>query len=423
VLGLYVHVPFCISKCSYCDFYSLPGRAESIDAYVNALLIEAQNSQSPHATVLNRHAEPFNQSLVRNKSVKHLVLKGGKLLDSSGTPYLQNDEILSQTLYIGGGTPSLLGARNLTTLLDGLRQTLDMSGLVEATVEANPESATQDFLMAAKAAGVNRISFGVQSLNDGELQSIGRVHNARQAIEAIKLVKSIGFASVSADLIVGLPEQTWTSLKDSLQTVTDLGINHLSMYCLSVEEGTPLAKSVPADLPSDDTQVELFGQARAFLIEHGFSHYEISNFALPGQECLHNLNYWRGGEYVGLGPAAASHLQGKRFRNRPDLDAYLENPTGQTEYVETLGEEDKIAEEAMLRLRLLEEGLTPQEMSGRFNPGAVEMLTKRLDRMVQQGLLHFNNSRYTIPASQILVSNRIFREVLGLESMRTGEKE
>jgi oxygen-independent coproporphyrinogen-3 oxidase len=230
----------------------------------------------------------------------------------------------------------------------------------------------------------------------------------------VTLARNLGFTSISADLIIGLPGQTWSTLGVALETLVRLGVNHLSVYCLALEEGTLLAQRPPGNLPSDDTQAELFELARAFLMEQGFIHYEISNFALKGHECLHNLNYWRGGEYLGLGPAAASHLQGRRSRNRHALDAYLENPIGQAEYVETLDGKEKAAEEAMLRLRLLVEGINPGVLSGRFSPATIEMLVSRLDSMVMREMLEFDNSKYVLPASRVLTSNEIFQEVLGI---------
>ena len=197
-----------------------------------------------------------------------------------------------------------------------------------------------------------------------------------------------------------------------------MGVNHLSVYCLSLEEGTLLARRPPVNLPSDDQQAELFESSREFLMEQGFIHYEISNFALKGHECLHNLNYWRGGEYLGLGPAAASHLQGRRSRNKCALDDYLENPIDQAECVETLGEKEKAAEEAMLRLRLLVEGINPGELSGRYSQAAIEMLVSRLDGMVTRRMLDLKDSKYVLPASRILTSNEIFQEIIDLNPVR-----
>ena len=289
-------------------------------------------------------------------------------------------------------------------------------GLIEATIEVNPESATKEFLETAKNLGFNRISFGVQSLSDDELKSVGRIHTAVQGISAIQLAKKLGFKNISADLIIGLPGQTWATLRNSLQTLVGLGIQHLSVYCLSLEAGTPLAENPPPDLPSDDTQAELFEQMRLFLIASGFTHYEISNFALKGYECLHNLNYWRGGEYLGLGPAAASHLDGKRFKNNADFDAYLTDPTGQTEYVEELSAKEKAAEEAMLRLRLPEEGLNTDELASKFGEGNVKGIVNRLDAMVHEGLLISEGHRYRLTPSRILTSNPIFARVISNES-------
>jgi oxygen-independent coproporphyrinogen III oxidase len=366
VRGLYVHVPFCVRKCSYCDFYSLPGRVDCAGAYVQAVTRESR----------------------------------------------QYGGLSFQTMYLGGGTPSLLGGRHLKDLIDGLRKALDLSVLAEATIEVNPESADSELLKAAGEAGMNRVSIGVQSLSDCELKSAGRIHTAAQAVEAVRLAVTLGFNSVSADLIVGLPCQTWPSLHESIETLLRTGIEHLSLYCLSLEEDTPLAKSAPSELPSDDEQAALFEQASAFLAGRGLVHYEISNFAVKGRECLHNLNYWRNGEYVGLGPAAASHIGGRRFRNRPDLDAYLDDPTGLAERVEELNARDRAGEEAMLRLRLLGEGVETGDLIARFGRDNVGALIGRLEQMAARGMLVSYGARYVLPSSRILTSNPIFAEVL-----------
>ena len=364
--GLYIHIPFCVRKCAYCDFYSVPDRLDAIDAYIDAVLREAR---------------------------AHTGLS-------------------FQTLYLGGGTPSLLGAEGLSRLVASLRHCFDMSDLVEATIEVNPESAGVDLRRAARGVGINRVSVGVQSLADAELLRVGRLHSAADAIRAVVSARNSGFDSVSADVIVGLPGQTWETLLATLQELANRAVDHLSLYCLSLEHDTPLAMSVPDDLPSDDAQAELFEQAAVFLEGYGFNHYEISNFALPGFECRHNLNYWRGGEYLGLGPGAASHLGGRRFRNRADLEAYILDPTGLGEEVEQLKAEEKAAEEAMLRLRLLDEGLQVDELIGRFGLANTQQLVARLDMMVEEGLLSYDNRRYRLEPSRVLTSNPIFARVL-----------
>ena len=364
--GLYVHIPFCVKKCAYCDFYSVPAQPRLVKSYVDAALAECE----AYAGMAFR------------------------------------------TLFLGGGTPSLLSAENLTRLVDGLRGKFDLSQLDEATIEANPESATAAMLEAALESGFDRVSIGVQSLADAELKAVGRIHTARQAVDAIALAKKVGFQNISADLIAGLPGQTWGSLRRSLETLVAMGISHLSLYCLSLEHGTPLSKNPPKNLPSDDEQADLFERARAFLLSGGFAHYEISNFAVAGRECLHNLNYWRGGEYLGLGPAAASHLEGKRFKNRADLNAYLQNPTGVVDEVEELGSAEKAGEEAMLRLRLLEVGLNVAEFTKRHGSKNVRELLARLDAMAREGLLLFDGVKYRLEPSLVLTSNPILARVL-----------
>ena len=364
--GLYIHIPFCVKKCRYFDFYSLPSRLHARESYVNAVLSESETY--------------------------------------AGMSF--------QTMYLGGGTPSLLGGKLVTALICSLSKSLNLADMVESTIEVNPESTTSEFLEAIKGAGINRVSIGVQSLADSELKAAGRIHTAAQALETVILAKRLGFKAVSADLIIGLPGQTWLTLSRSLDTLVHSGIEHLSLYCLSLEEDTPLAKSPPDDLPSDDMQAELFQYASSFLEGHHYVHYEISNFAIEGYECRHNLNYWRGGEYLGLGPAAASHLGGRRFRNRADLNDYLEKPNGLTEDSEELNAKDKAAEEAMLRLRLLVEGIEVSQLRARFGQDNIEALIGRFEYMVSQGRLLSDGSMYRLPSSRVLTSNPIFAEVI-----------
>jgi len=364
--GLYIHVPFCIKKCGYCDFYSLPDKTGLISEYVEAIKQEA----------------------------------------------CRYHRLECDTLYIGGGTPSLLGTKYLPSLLSGLYQTFDLRKETEATIEVNPDSASFDFFKTAKMKGISRISIGVQSLINAELKAAGRIHDAKQAANAVMEARRAGFESISADLIIGLPGQDWRSLRFSLDSLTGLNIQHLSLYCLSIEQDTPFATNRPQGLPSDNVQAELYEQSVDFLEHHGFIHYEISNFAQPGFECQHNLNYWRGGEYVGLGPAAASHLKCKRYKNKADLEAYLKNPLGQITEEETLAPAEKSAEEAMLRLRLLEEGLDIDEISKRFGETNTEALTRRLVRLAAGGLLLRKGSKYRLPAEKVLVSNPILAAVL-----------
>lgn len=365
--GLYIHIPFCVKKCAYCDFYSLPGCTHLINSYIDALFQEA----------------------LRHRGMRFA------------------------TLYIGGGTPSLLGPEGIRKVMNGLGDVFDLSHVTEATVEVNPDSATTEFLTTAKACGLNRVSIGVQSLSDAELKAVGRIHNAAQAVTAIENAKKAGFTEISADAIAGLPGQTWESLKTTLEKLVSLDIVHLSLYCLSLEHGTPLAEHPPEGLPTDDEQAELFERSSELLVGKGFRHYEISNFARPGNESKHNLNYWRGGEYLGLGPSAASHLAGKRFKNPADLCAYLANPGGKIEDEETLDARDKAGEEAMLRLRLLDEGLDITKLRDKFGEANTKALEGRLHKLAAEGLLLNEGTRYRLPPRYVLTCNPILVRVIG----------
>ena len=357
--GLYVHIPFCARKCAYCDFYSLSGFQDLIPDYIDTLLNEAS-------------------------SYKGLSF---------------------ETVFYGGGTPSILGAQNFSRLHKGLGEIFDFRH-TEATVEVNPDSATSEFLESVKNLGINRISIGIQSLNDNELRNVGRIHDSHQAIESIKLTQTIGFDKLSCDVIIGLPGQSLGSLENTLSKLIDLDINHISAYGLQLEEHTPLGKNPPSNLPDDDRQADLFWKARDLLVTRGLVHYEISNFARPGHECMHNINYWRCGEYLGLGTGASSHLDGVRFKNIPDLKRYIENPAACKIVEEHLIGEDKECERAMLALRLLEEGYAC--------PVNFPKLSDTLENLVQSGDLDFNGTTYRIHPSKVFVSNSIFAKVLGL---------
>jgi len=365
--GLYIHIPFCVSKCLYCDFYSLTYVPQLMDRYIGALLTEAD-------------------------SYKGMGFS---------------------TLYIGGGTPSLLGPARLTQLFDGLSRRFDLEDLQEATIEVNPDSAGRDFLANAYDLGINRLSIGAQSLDSEELRKAGRAHDRRQVLETINAAQSSGFQNISVDVMIGLPGQTAQSLCDTLDTLIGAGIKHVSAYCLSIEEGTSFYRYPPPDLPGEADVVCLFEKAVDIFEAHSFTHYEISNFALHGHECLHNLNYWRGGEYIGLGTAAASHMGGERFRNAACLERYLEGPSSIREAVERLDEEHKAGEEAMLRLRLIAEGLHIKEMAGRYGPDALDSLEVRLDQLVSRKMLVRDDHVFRLPPGSAMTSNSVFVDVIG----------
>ena len=296
-LGLYVHIPFCRQKCSYCDFYSLPHSEEKMDAYTAALV---------------RHLEE-----VAPQAAAHQA----------------------DTVYIGGGTPTYLGASRLKAILQTIRKRYDVSRDAEITVEANPDSACDvKALRTLRRAGVNRISLGVQSADDDLLRRIGRIHTFDQVRQAAEAIRKAGIRNLSMDLIYGLPGQTLDHWLDTLAEVLVLNPEHISCYGLKLEEGTPLyLRRAQETFPDDDQQAEMYLCAVDILAQHGYEQYEISNFARPGFASRHNLKYWHMDEYAGFGPGAHSDMGGVRFAYIRDIDRYIagqlvlsESETGET---------------------------------------------------------------------------------------------
>ena len=281
-LGIYIHIPFCVRKCDYCDFYSVPGRDGRMDAYLHALEVHIAES-APQAEI-----------------------------------YTVN------TIYFGGGTPTFFGAERLARLLQIVRKQFNVSKDCEITVECNPDSADQDTLLTLKKAGVNRLSMGVQSAQDKELEEIGRVHSFAQATRAFQRARDAGFDNISLDLIYGLPDQTMESWKESVEALLKLNPEHLSCYGLKLEQGTPLyERREQEQMADDDTQADMYLWMVERLKNAGYGQYEISNFARPGRQSRHNLKYWMGEEYIGFGPSAHSYFGRQRYSFVRDLDAYV----------------------------------------------------------------------------------------------------
>ena len=279
----YIHIPFCKSKCDYCDFYSLAGQGEQMDRYQRALLT---------------HLRQFAPQLKKR---------------------------VADTIYFGGGTPSYYGERRLREVLSLLQRLCTVSRQAEITVECNPDSVDWRSMARLRRAGVNRISLGAQSADEQQLRCIHRIHSPRQVVQAVTDIRKAKIENLSLDLILGLPGQTMTSWEDTLRKALSLNPDHISCYGLKVEENTPLALHV-ADglvLPDDDAQADLYLRGVELLRQSGFRQYEISNFAKPGKESRHNLKYWTGGEYVGFGPGAHSYFGGRRYAYPRDLEGYI----------------------------------------------------------------------------------------------------
>ena len=366
LLGLYIHIPFCRSKCAYCDFYSLARSESRMDDYVRAL------------TASLRAAAPGAE---------------GYAVD---------------TLYFGGGTPSFLGAARLAALLETVTARYAVAPGAEITFEANPESARDaDALRTLRAAGFNRVSLGMQSADDAELRAVGRIHSAADTAAAVEAVRAAGFGNLSLDLIYGLPGQTRARWRGNLEAAAALAPEHLSCYGLKVEPGTPLwARRERAALPDDDAQADMYLDAVDFLAARGWAQYEISNFARPGFESRHNLKYWTLGEYLGFGPGAHSDFGGRRFAVERDLDAFLAGTARRSEDA-AVPPRERAAERVMLGLR------TARGLDAEMLAGAEDVLRE----CAAHGLAEQNGKRWRLTPRGFLVSNAVIlrvQEALGL---------
>ncbi len=361
--GIYIHVPFCTVKCAYCDFYSV-ARPDKAQAFVEA---------------------------VAREYAARLDELGGETV---------------MTLYIGGGTPSLLSPELFARLISPF----DLSAVEEFTIEVNPDDVDSQRIEAWLAAGVNRVSIGIQSLDDKELAAVGRRHNAAQAVEAIALLQSKGITNISGDLIYGLPEQTIESFADSLRRLIDTGITHLSAYCLSYEEGTRLWRKLQQGLvtPADDELIEAMYSALCHTAKSsGFEHYEISNFALPGYRSRHNSAYWRDVPYLGLGPGAHSlDSQGIRRYVPADIRAYIANPE-EAATIDPEDSTDRANDRIMTSLRTAE-GLALAD----FTDAQQRQISAAAAPHIATGRLVTTPDGYTIPEESFLLSDAIIRDLL-----------
>lgn len=381
-LGLYLHIPFCKSKCTYCDFYSLPHSEEKMDAYTAALI---------------RHLEE-----VAPRCARQTV----------------------DTVYFGGGTPSYLGEKRLTQLLKTVKKRYHVASDAEITLEANPDSAGDwKTLRVLRKAGFNRISLGVQAADDAMLRRIGRVHTWDQVLSAVAAARMAKLENLSLDLIYGLPGQTLADWQETLTAAAALEPNHLSCYGLKVEPGTPLwQQRQGAALPDDDAQADMYLWTVDYLAKQGYAQYEISNFARPGFESRHNLKYWQLGEYAGFGPGAHSDLGGVRFAYERDLDAYIAGELRLSE-MERIPPLDRDLEYIMLSLRTvqgIDSGYFERQFRQKFRP-----MEELLTRYEANGLAARTERGWHLTPRGFFVSNAIIvslQEAVGRQRQQKLER-
>lgn len=365
--GLYIHIPFCIKKCKYCDFVSFCDRSEYFDKYIDALLCEAKEYQ-------------------------------GEYID---------------TVFIGGGTPTLFDEEQLKRLITGIKTIFNIEDNAEFSIEANPKTLTENKLMVLKKSGVTRLSIGVQSFLDDELLKIGRVHNSNEAIETIKLAKNSGFSNINLDLMMGLPSQTKESLLETLKIAVCLEPSHISLYSLILEEGTPLYNEYKCgkyQQLDEETDRELYHVCVEYLREKGYNRYEISNFSKKGMECRHNIKYWECEEYIGLGISAHSYLNQTRFYNTDNFNDYMQKKYHNEDRI-ILTKEDKISEYIMMKLRMCE-GISKREFYEKFGVDIEEHLAQRLEKFINLKVMEKKNGRICFTDYGMDVSNSILCELI-----------
>lgn len=368
-VGLYIHVPFCDGKCPYCDFFSLRGNEESMDEYTNCII-----------------------EYIKKYKMEYSELK-------------------ADTLYFGGGTPSLLGAQRLCRILKAAQEAFGLDESSEVTLEANPGRDLRELFKQVQAAGVNRVSLGLQSANPSELRLLGRRHTAADAAQAAADAHAAGISNVSLDLMLATPGQTEQSLQNSVHFCLDAGVTHLSAYLLRVEEHTAFwQRRSELCLPDEEQSAALYLEACQLAEAGGLMQYEISNFAVPGRESRHNLKYWNLSPYLGLGPAAHSYLFDRRFYWERSLRGFLAGDA-------PLPEEDEIipagsfAEYAMLRLRLTE-GLTEEGCQAHFACGIPSALRRKAQRYAAAGLTRISPQSVALTRQGFLVSNALLGELV-----------
>ena len=373
--GIYLHIPFCNSKCIYCGFYSVVGR-EIREKFVPALRREI--------------------SLRRN------------FFDT-----LPKEQQTIKTLYIGGGTPSVLPIATLSEIVALLRDNFSFpDGAFEFTIEVNPDDVTKEYAAGLKRLGVNRVSMGIQSFEDTHLRWMARRHNAEEAVEAFAILREAGFDNISADLIFGFPLLSMAQWEGNLKKLTALSPEHISAYQLSIDENTPLERLASKGhfIPADEAACSLqYSMLQSLLKEAGYEQYEISNFARPGFESRHNLKYWLGDEYIGFGPAAASDFAGKRYTNRADIHNYIRGMLEQDVPIlsecETIPARERAGEYVMLRLRT-NRGISPEEYEKNYLMPFSPLLDV-IRPLAEQGCFLLERKRWKLTPEGYLISNQI----------------
>lgn len=372
-LELYIHIPFCVKKCAYCDFLSAPADWDAREAYVSALLREIRSLPGEYG--------------------------------------LDNREVIS--VFVGGGTPSLLEGVRMKEIMDALREHFLFAPDAEITVEANPGTLDREKLRLYGRSGINRLSLGLQSASDRELRVLGRIHTCGDFLESYRNAREEGFANINVDLISAVPGQTYEDWIRNLRTVAELGPEHISAYSLIIEPGTPFAQ-MELDLPDEDTEYRMYEDTAAVLGEYGYRQYEISNYAREGFACRHNAGYWKRTEYLGIGLGAASLFEGRRFHNTVDMKEYLADsgrPGAMRKDMENLTRQDEEEEYMFLGLRMTE-GVSESKFEEQFREKMTDVYGAVLRKYEKMGLLQKKGDFWSFTRKGIHVSNSVLADFL-----------
>ncbi len=368
-IGLYVHIPFCKRKCNYCDFCSVAANSELETEYIQSLIAEIES-------------------------------------------YRKEEKIKINTIFIGGGTPSLLSEELFKKIVLAIKKTFDISYDFEFTVEVNPGTITKEKIALYKSCGVNRISLGLQSIHEKEMKTLGRIHTFEEFEEAYFMIKDGLTDNINIDLMYGIPAQTKETFEKTLHTVIRLSPAHISAYGLIIEEGTPFFENKDSlPFPTEDEECDMYYMAHNILSEHGYMHYEISNYARVGMECRHNLKYWHDEEYIGVGIAAHSYYRSKRYSNTEEFSEYFSDPCAK--YISE--DEFKITKDpfeyAMLSLRL-SEGFSLLEYKNLFGTDFTKGKENLIKLYTEEGFITIKNDRISLTPKGFYLSNTIMSNLI-----------
>lgn len=384
-IGLYIHIPFCKQKCSYCDFCSYAEKQDLISKYIKCLLQEIKEVGS------NNRADFENEK----------------------------DDLFSvKTIYIGGGTPSLIESKYIVQIMEEIKSNFELDENAEITIEVNPGTVTLEKLEDYNKVGINRLSIGLQSTHEHLLKEIGRIHTYLDFLDTFRFAREAGFENINVDLMIGLPNQTLAEVQDSIEEIVSMEPEHISVYSLILEEGTPLFKKVEEGLklPDEELERKMYWTVKRILEANGYNHYEISNFAKQGYESKHNLDCWNQKEYIGFGVAAHSYTNGIRYSNIENLEQYIKN------YEEDKTEENLVFHEKqdmeamqkeymLLGLRKID-GVSIQEFKIKFVANPVFLYHDKLEKLVNEELVEIDGDQIKLTNKGLDLANIVWEEFI-----------